>query len=286
LVRRREHVRGNEKVKERAMRTNRVILVTIPTTTWTPPATVGVSQGTITITVTGEARGTPDMMCIELVSEAVAGNASDAFRQCKEKADAAAKAIEMLRIPDSQIAREMYEFSSPVPTDLLTSMRSSAVPAGMRVLQVLKVGIKMKGKPQADRVAETISRVFDAANKSGVSLRPTSRGPAEIFGEGSAQPVTYVLQDAGPLVKLATADAFRKANQIKEALVASGVTPGKTLSISYQQLGEMQEMMPWRRSARDKDVPDTNAALSVSPEWVSVRRSLVFTYGVERAEGR
>ena len=48
----------------------------------------------------------------------------------------------------------------------------------------------------------------------------------------------------------------------------------------------MEEMMPWRRSARDKDVPDTNAAVSACPEWVSVRRSLVFTYAVERSDGR
>lgn len=237
-------------------------------------------QDVFSITATGEAKGSPDVMRIELVSEATAGNASDAFRQCKEKADAAAKAIDAMQIPGSQLTRTMYEFSSPA-TDPISSVRPLAGPAGTRVSQVLRVIVKIDGKSKPENLAETVSRVFDAANKSGVGMKQGGRRE-QILGEGTPA-VTYVLQDVRPLAKLAIADAFQKAEEIKGSLVASGASPGTLVGIDFRQ---MEEMMTSRRASLDSDGLDRKAAVSSSPEAVTVTRSLVFRYRVERPKGQ
>ncbi len=275
------------------MGTNRIVAAAVVAATllavvpvWAQPESYRDWRGDLTITVTGEARGRPDVMQIELVSEAVAASASDAFRQCKEKGDSAAKAIGELKIPESQVAREMYEFSPPAPSDPLSPLGFSRAPKGTRVLQVLKVKVKITEKSARDNLAATISRVFDAAHKCGVSFREASGPRSEIFGEGGPPPVTYLLQDATPLAKRAVADAFQKAKEARDTLTASGVRPGTLVSVDYQRFTEMQEAMPWRRSAIGRDTLDAKSAVSTSPDEVIVRRSLTFTYQIRPSDNR
>ena len=216
------------------MRKSRVIIATVLAAglstsagVCAQPASAPSSPGRLTLTISGEARGKPDAMYVEIFSEATDETILDAFQQCKEKADAAVKAVESLGIPDSQVARGMYEFSPA------TVVNPNAPPPGIRVLQSLRVKIKINEKAESDKIAETISPVLDAGRKAGVTFRSTSRFVN--YPGDSAQVVSYVLQDATPLAKQAIADAFRKAEETKAALIASGITPGKFVSVDYQQ---------------------------------------------------
>ncbi len=244
------------------------------------PATAESRQNVFSITAVGEARGRPDVMRIELVSESTADSVADALRQCKEKADAAVKAIEAIRIPDSQVTREMYEFSSPV-TDPVSSLRRSTAAEGTRVSQVLRVEVKINEKAKPENLAETVSRVFDTAKKNGVGMRESSRRES-ILGE-TRPAVTYVLQDAGPLANQAISSAFQRADEIRKSLVASGAAPGKLVAVDSQQTEELTLV---RRLSLGSDMLDRKSAISTSPEVVIVRRSLVFRYVPERAAGK
>lgn len=242
------------------------------------------SQPNITITVTGEARGRPDMLYIELASEATAGNAADACQQCKQKADVAATAIAALKIPSCEIVREMYEFSSPTAENPYGMMQPSAAPAGTKVSQVLKVKIKMDDARNADKLAETVSSVLDAANKAGVGFKQKSRWPSQITGQSTVTPVKYVCEDATALKKKAIADSLAKAMEIKEALIKSGVQTGKLLGVAYyQQPGQAQALAYWPAIAGLEDTLGEKSALAQSPEEVIVQCFLTYTYDVEQS---
>ena len=251
------------------------------------PALGQVSEGVtpgrnLTITVTGKAKGKPDAMYIELASEATAGNAADAFQQCKQKADAAAKAIAALKNPDSQVLRKMYEFSSPTAGNPYGVMQPTAAPAGTKVTQVIEVKVKMGDARAIDQLAATISRVFDAANKAGVGFRQASPWPVQVSGQAANAPVKYVLEDATALRKAAIADSVRMAGQVKEALAKSSVTGGKLLGVRYSKLGVTDQAALWATIAAGSATTDQKSATSLSPEEVTVSCSLTFTYEVER----
>jgi uncharacterized protein YggE len=90
-----------------------------------------------------------------------------------------------------------------------------------------------------------------------------------------------VLEDATPLAKQAIADAFRKADQIKSNLIASGVTAGQLVGVTYVQTGPTETFMPWSRFAPAKAVFDPKSAVSASPQEVAVFYTLTFTYKIE-----
>jgi len=238
------------------------------------------AEENLTITVTGEAKGTPDTMYIGLASEATAGNAADAFQQCKQKADAAVKAIGALGVPNSEIIREMYEFSSATAASLYSIVQPAAAPAGTRVSQVIEVKVKIEEGAAADDLAEIISRVLDAANKAGVGFKQPTIWQAQVTGQGTVTPISYILEDATPLRKQAVADSLSKAAEIKDALAKSGVKAGKLLGVGYVQAGQSQAAVYWPVASLDMDKLGDKAASSSSPERVTVRCSLSYTYEV------
>ncbi len=238
----------------------------------------------LTITVTGEAKGKPDTMYIELASEATAGNAVDAFQQCKQKADAAANAIAAMKIPNSEVLRDMYEFSSPTAGNPYAVMQPTATPSGTRVSQAIKVKVQMGDPSSMDELAETISQVFDAANKAGVGLQQASPWGAQVMGRTAVGPVKYVLEDATVLRKKAIADALQKANEMKDNLIASGLSAGRLVGMTYSQVGQTGAIALWQGATLGKDVLGEESASSTTPKEVTVRCSLVFTYKIEGPE--
>lgn len=240
----------------------------------------------LAIMVTGQAKGKPDTMYLELASEATAGNSADAFEQCKQKAEAAAKAIADLGIPDSEIVREMYEFSSPTAGAAFAAVQPTAVPAGTKVSQVIKVKVKMSRMSGMDKLADTISRVFDAANKAGVGFKQPSPWQVQVTGQSTTTPVRYVLEDATALMKDAIADSVGKASDVKDALAKSGVQAGKLLGIRYSQIGRANPAAYWLAGAADIAGPGERSASSSSPEEVTVSCSLTFRYEVAQTTDR
>ena len=246
-----------------------------------PPPT-GIRDGMrpsnrLAITVTGEAKGKPDTMYITLASEATAGNAADAFQQCKQKADAAAKAIAALELSNCEILREMYEFSSPAAGPAYSMAQPSAAPVGTKVSQMIKVKVDLDEGRAVDKLAETISHVLDAANKAGVGFKQMSQWPVQVTGQPTVTPVTYILEDATPLRKKAIADSLSKATEIREALAKSGVKAGKLIGVVYSQAGKWPVLWP----AATDTLGDKSAASS-SPKEVTVRCTMSYTYEVEQ----
>lgn len=243
----------------------------------------GAAKGeNVTITATGEAKGRPDTMYVTLAAEAIAGNATDAFQQCKQKSDAAAKAIVDLKVPNSEVVREMYEFSSPAAGNPYGMAQPSAVPAGTKVSQVLKVKVALNKKVAMDKLAEIVARVLDAANKTGVGFKQRSQWPVQVTGQTTVTPVTYVLKDATALKKRAVADSLSKASEIKETLARSGVKAGKLIGVAYAQTLQGQWPAFWQAASANAQQPDAKSAVSSSPEEITVRCSITYTYEVER----
>ncbi len=256
--------------------------------------TVHSSEGILTITVTGEAEGKPDTAIIALVSEAVDDNGSDAFRLCKERAEATAKAIDALHISSSQVVKGMYEIVPAGGSD--RDPTSPAIgPAGeVRVSRWLAVKARIVEKDEPERLAETILRVWETANKNGMSTRWSARrmagyfagsgypgGPIDVSGEGNVS-VLYMLEDATKLQNQAIADAFEKAKGIKEALGGSGVKAGRLISVDYQPASQNDET-PGRPAG---PLAKKSSAFSLVPDAVTVRRSLVFRYALQGFQGK
>jgi uncharacterized protein YggE len=96
--------------------------------------------------------------------------------------------------------------------------------------------------------------------------------------------VKYVLEDATALRKKAVADALQKANEMKDNLIASGLSAGRLVGIKYSQRGQTGAIAMWPGSTPGKDVLGKESASSTTPEEVAVRCSLVFTYKIEGPE--
>lgn len=237
----------------------------------------------VTITATGEAKGRPDTMYVTLAAEAIAGNAADAFQQCKQKADAAAKAIVDLKVPNSEVVREMYGFSSPDTGNPYGMLQPSAVPAGTKVSQVLKVKVALNNTVAMDKLAETVAGVLDAANKTGVGFKQMSQWQAQVSGQPTITPVTYVLEDGTALRRKAVADSLSKANEIKGTLATSGVKAGKLIGVAYSQGTQSQWPAFWQAALAESTKPDSKSAVSSSPEEITVYASMTYTYEVEQS---
>lgn len=237
-------------------------------------------SGHITITVTGEAKGTPELMVLELASEATAGSASDALSQCKAKADVAFEAIVALGIQGAEVIREMYEFSSPTAGTPFSMMQSAPTPAGTKASQVIKVKVRLGEAIKTETLAETISQVLDAANKAGVGFSRAMAWRAQVTGEATSSPVTYVLEDATALRMKAVDDCLAKVAQIKSALANSGVKAGKLVGIGYHQGNATSMTNPWMALAGCAP-PELASATSTSPTEITVRTSLNLRFSVQ-----
>lgn len=236
----------------------------------------------LTITVTGEATGKPDTMYVTLAAEATAGNAADAFQQCKQKADAAAKAIEDLKIPNSKVVRQMSEFSSPTAGNPYGLPQPSAVPSGTKVSQILKVKVALDEQLAMDELAAIVSRVLDTANKTGVGFNRMPQWQAQVSGQTTVSPVTYVLEDATALRKRAIADSLSKAREIRGTLATAGVKAGKLIGVAYDQTPQGQWPVFWATVGADPQrVDGKESAVSSSPGKVTVYCSVSYTYEVE-----
>ena len=238
----------------------------------------------LTITVTGEAKGKPDTMYVTLAADATAGNAADAFQQCKQKADAAAKAIEDLKIPNSEVLREMYKFSSPAGNIMYGLAGQSAVPSGTKVSQVLKVKIALDEELGMEKLAGTVSRVLDVANKTGVGFTQVSPWQVQATGQTTVTPVTYVLEDATALRMKAVADGLSRAREIKKSLATSGVKAGRLIGVAYAQTPPRQWPVFWPTAGADTQMPDGKSAVSSSPDEITVYSSMSYTYKVEQSK--
>jgi len=202
--------------------------------------------------------------------------------RCKKKADAAVKAINDLKIPNSKILREMYEFSSPAAANPYGVPQPAAVPAGTRVSQVLKLKVALDKGAGMDKLAGIVSRVLDAANKAGVGFKQMSQWQMQVTGRTTVTPVTYVLEDATALRKKAVADSLSKAGAIKGALAASGVKAGKLVGVAYAQPPQGQWAVAWQTAVAGAQMRDGKSAVSSSPEEVTVYCSMSYTYEVEQ----
>ena len=238
----------------------------------------------VTITVTGEAKGKPDLMVLELASEATAGNAGDALSQCRSKADKACEAIVALRIQGAEVIREMYEFSSPTAGTPYGMMQSASTPAGTKASQIIKVKVRLGEAINTKTLAETISRVLDAANKAGVGFRPPPAWQAQVTGQAAASPVTYVLEDATALRMKAIDDCLAKVAQIKNALANSGMKPGKIVGIEYNQTDVTCMTNPWMAVAAGA-TRESASATSTSPNEITVRITLNLRFSFQELTG-
>lgn len=234
----------------------------------------------ITITVTGEAKGKPDLMVLELVSEATAGNASDALSQCKSKADLACEAVAALGIQNAEVIREMYEFSSPNAATPYNMMQSTPTLAGMKASQLIKFKLRLGEGSSTANLADTISQVLDAANKAGVGFRQAATWRAQVTGSATASPVHYVLEDATALRMKAIDDCLGRVAQIKSALANSGVKPGKLVGIGYHQTNMSSTANPWTAVAAGATC-DSNSAMSTSPDEITLCTSLTLRFSVQ-----
>lgn len=241
------------------------------------------TSNNVTITVTGEAKGRPDTMYIDLASDATAGNAADAFQQCKQKADTAVAAITALAIPDSEITRKMYEFTSATAGAQYGFVQPTAAPAGTRAFQVIEVKIQLGQETEAADLASTISRVLDAANKAGVAFKQPTPWQAQFTGEATVSPVRYVLEDATDVRDKAIADSFAKASQLKATMAESGMKMGKLVGVQYAQTAMTGSVASWATIVGASWAPSQKAASSSSPDEVTVNCTLTFTYDVEQA---
>ncbi len=234
----------------------------------------------VSITVTGEATGKPDLMVLELVSDATAGNASDALSQCRSKADAASQAIAALSIQGAEVIREMYEFSSPTAASPYNMMQSVPTPAGTRASQIIKVKVRLAKARDTESLAKTISKVLDAANKAGVGFRQAAAWQAQVTGQGTTSAVTYVLEDASALRLKAIDDCLDRVAQIKSALANSGVDPGELVGIGYHQTSPIGMANPWMAVAGGAS-SKSDSATSTSPSEITVRTSLTLRFSVQ-----
>lgn len=234
----------------------------------------------VTLMVTGEAKGKPDLMILELASEATAGNASDALAQCRSKADAASEAIAALSIQGAEVIREMYDFSSPTANTPYGMMQSAPTPAGTRASQVIKVKVKLGEASNTETLARTISRILDAANKAGVGFGQAPAWQAQVTGRASTSSVTYMLEDATALRMKAIDDCLVKAAQIKTALANSGVKAGRLVGIGYHQANVTMLANPWMAGAGGA-TSDSESATSTAPNEITVRISLNVKFSIQ-----
>lgn len=243
-------------------------------------STAGTSCGNFAITVNGKATGTPDMMYLELVAAATAGTSADAFAQCQSKADAAEKAIVALGITGSQIVREMYEFSSPAGGNPYGMMQQAAAPAGTNVSQILRVKVKLSSAGGRTKLAQIISQVLDAANKSGVGIGQAPAWQAQYSGRTKATPVSYVLEDSTALREAAMIDSLERVKTVKESLAQSGIQAGQLVGVRFSRSGRGQVFGFWPGSEEEGSSAKRESARSSSPEEVTVQVSLTLTYEV------
>lgn len=234
----------------------------------------------VTITVTGEAKGKPNLMVLALVSEATAGNAADALSQCMSKADAASGAVAALGIQNAEVIREMYEFSSPTAATPYSMMAGAPTLAGMKASQLIRVKVRLGEASNTEALADTISQILDAANKAGVGFKQVATWQAQATGRATASPVSYVLEDATDLRMKAIDDCLGKVAQIKSALANSGVRPGKLIGIRYNQTNMASRSNPWMAVAADA-TSESKSATSTSPNEITVRTSLTLRFSVQ-----
>lgn len=227
----------------------------------------------ISITVTGEAKGKPEFLVLELVSEATAGNAIDALSQCKSKADAASEAIAALNIQGAQVIREMYQFSSPTAVSPYGMTQLASAPAGTRASQVIRFKASLALVSDIGPLATTISKVLDAANRAGVGFKQAPAWQTEISGPGTVSAVKYVLEDASALRLEAIDDCLNRVREIKSVFSTSGVDPGELVGIAYEQVDTSGMTAPWAIAG-----PMPDSATSTSPTEVSVRASLTLRF--------
>ena len=234
----------------------------------------------VMITATGEAKGKPDLMILELAAEATAGNASDALSQCRSKADVACAAIAALGIQGAEVVREMYEFSSPTAGSPYGMMQPAPTPAGTKASQIIKVKVRLGDAIDSESLAKTIAQVLDAANKAGVGFRPAPAWQAQVTGRATSSPVTYVLEDATALRMKAIDDCLAKVGQIKSALARSGSKPGKLIRIAYAQNSATRMTNPWMAAAGGATSTSASAN-SNSPTEITVHATLNLRFSVQ-----
>lgn len=191
----------------------------------------------VTINSRGEATGTPDTMRINLYAEATSGNASDALRQCTDKAAAAADAISGLGIAGVAVTREMFQFTNPASADPYSFSPQSTAPTGTKVTQVISVEAPLAQPVDKDALAIQISSVLDAAAKNGVSLgRPVSPED-DMFGAAKNKPVEYRLKDDTALHAAAVKDAMAVLDTLRKQLAEAGVRTGQLLNVQHYKVG-------------------------------------------------
>lgn len=241
----------------------------------------GLPERTITVTVTGQASAKPNAMHIRLVSQATAGTASDALKQCKKKADSAVQAIKALSIKDSAVERKMYEFSHPSSGNPYVMRQPAVQTAGTKVSQAIEFKLRgIQGKKQ-EELAATIAKVLDAANKAGVGLAEVSAFQARVTGGGEAVGVRYALEDATPLREKALKDALNRSKVALANLEKSGVKIGKLKSIAYNSQSVLGAAGLYLALGLGEKRKEEKAAYSSSPQEVTASVPLSLAYEIK-----
>ncbi len=239
-----------------------------------------ISGKRLTISVKGKATGTADRVRLSFMSQATAEKTSDALKQCKDKADAATKAIEILGIEDLVIRRDMYRFSRP-DVAAYQMIQAATLPSGMQVSQPINVSISAIQPINTSELAVIISRVIDASKSGAVGPAKPAGIQAQIYG-GAPPFVEYELSDASALKGHAIIDALAKARSVKKSFEMNDIPVGKLVSIQFGQQDAIASGNIWEQAVSQFQQETSGASTtSDTPNEIVVECSITLVYEIE-----
>ncbi|MBX3176394.1 MAG: SIMPL domain-containing protein [Candidatus Hydrogenedentes bacterium] len=231
----------------------------------------------ISLKTRGEATGAPDSMRIYLQAEATAGVATDALRQCNEKAATTVDGIAGLGIAGATVTREMFQFSSPASGDSYSYSNQAAAPAGARVCQVMRVEAPLAQPADKLALATQISAVFDVAARNGVNLGSRPAASDDPFGPPKKKPVEFVLADYSALRALAVHDAITARDSMREQLAEAGVRTGHLLSVGHYKIAGSGDRERVAMIGPEESVP---VVASDSPDSICIVVLIAWEYAL------
>jgi len=147
--------------------------------------------------------------------------------------------------------------------------------SGIQISQPVTIKIRINPEDDFETIATKITRILDAAGKSGFGF-----GMAGAMGmrfPGNINPsISYALEDTAPLQEDAMADALARANRIKESLQRQGFRIGKLINVTYDEIGTFDQGRINTAIMIGRQL--NNPTASLSPDEITVESSLVVRY--------
>jgi uncharacterized protein YggE len=233
------------------------------------------ARGTISVTGSGEARGTPDVVRTSIGVEARAAHAQEALTAANAQIAQVIKALKELGVADSDLRTHGFsisydrEYMAPAPAAL--SSVEPSVPTAARGKRQAGAEIASAPVEPQPTAPQPTRGSYVVNNQLEVTLRDVSKlgvllSTATAAGANNIWGINFDLADKRPLIEKARAQAIENALADATRVAAlAGVKLGKIVSVSDGVLGGPVPMGAMReKSVASNAVPVQEGELTVS----------------------